>query len=88
MRKKIDTHFTKNVSICDYNYHLKDRLGQETMETTETETRKIKNEQCKRFMQQEDLGGYETSPQPSLRMLKRKLKYLATVSCLEIFVEG
>lgn len=58
------------------------------METTKTETRKMKNEQCKRFAQQEDLGGCETSPKPSLRTVKCKLKYLATVSCLKTFIEG
>lgn len=39
--EKEDTHLKKNVNIHDYNDNLKDRLGQKTIGTIETETRKM-----------------------------------------------
>lgn len=63
--------------------HLKDSLGRK-VETIETETRKMDNT----LFQQEDLNFHENSSWPSTWMVKLEPKHLATVPCLEIFIEG
>lgn len=40
------------------------------------------------LFQQEDLNFHENSSWPSTRMVKLEPKHLATLPCLEIFIEG
>lgn len=76
---------TKNVYIHDYKDHLRDRLEQETVGTIETETRKMSG--VKHLFSKNIWFVMRISPQPSIRMVKVEPKHLATVPCLEIFIE-